>query len=291
MNRRYLIACVVLLVLGLLAALAIHRRALSLEQARVVSEIEKMGGRIHKNSSGYVTSFYLPSIQVTDAWLEHLTGLPQLRDLNLNGTLGHRRWVGTPQGVDSTARPAPKRYKGHRRWTGTPQGVDPTARAEPRRYKGHRRWTGTSHGVDSTAIPIPIRHPGHRRWAGTPQGVAPTAIAEPKRYKGHRRWTGTPQGVDPAERAVPRRTQVTDAGLEHLKGLTQLQGLSLSGTQVTDAGLEHLKGLTQLQIAVPRRYPGHRRWTGTPQRVDPTPDRWTSTAPRSLTLGWNTSKG
>ena len=41
--------------------------------------------------------------------------------------------------------------------------------------------------------------------------------------------------------------QVTDAGLVQLQGLTQLQGLSLSGTQVTDAGLLHLRGLTQLQ--------------------------------------------
>ncbi len=39
---------------------------------------------------------------------------------------------------------------------------------------------------------------------------------------------------------------VTDAGLEHLKGLRQLQRLGLSGTQVSDAGLERLKGLTQL---------------------------------------------
>jgi Leucine-rich repeat (LRR) protein len=40
---------------------------------------------------------------------------------------------------------------------------------------------------------------------------------------------------------------VTDEGLEHLRGLTSLQGLCLSGTQVTDAGLEHLRGLTSLQ--------------------------------------------
>ena len=40
---------------------------------------------------------------------------------------------------------------------------------------------------------------------------------------------------------------MTDAGGEHLKGLIQLQQLSLDNTQVTDAGLEHLKGLTQLQ--------------------------------------------
>ena len=43
-------------------------------------------------------------------------------------------------------------------------------------------------------------------------------------------------------------TQVTDAGLEHLRGLSQLQLLGLEGTQVTDAGLEHLKGLSQLQV-------------------------------------------
>ena len=31
-------------------------------------------------------------------------------------------------------------------------------------------------------------------------------------------------------------TQITDTGLEHLKGLTELQELWLDGTQVTDAG-------------------------------------------------------
>jgi Leucine-rich repeat (LRR) protein len=40
--------------------------------------------------------------------------------------------------------------------------------------------------------------------------------------------------------------QVSDAGLAHLRGLTQLKGLNLSSTQVTDAGLEHLRGLTRL---------------------------------------------
>lgn len=41
--------------------------------------------------------------------------------------------------------------------------------------------------------------------------------------------------------------QVTDAGPVQLQGLTQLQNLNLNGTQVTDAGLLHLRGLTQLQ--------------------------------------------
>ena len=41
--------------------------------------------------------------------------------------------------------------------------------------------------------------------------------------------------------------KVTDAGLEHLKVLTKLDTLHLSGTNVTDAGLKHLKGLTSLE--------------------------------------------
>jgi hypothetical protein len=43
-------------------------------------------------------------------------------------------------------------------------------------------------------------------------------------------------------------TQVTNAGLERVKGLTQLRELNLGGTRVTDAGLEDLKGLIQLQL-------------------------------------------
>ena len=42
-------------------------------------------------------------------------------------------------------------------------------------------------------------------------------------------------------------SKVTDAGLEHLKGLAKLQTLALQRTNVTDAGLVHLKGLTNLQ--------------------------------------------
>ena len=42
------------------------------------------------------------------------------------------------------------------------------------------------------------------------------------------------------------KTQITDAGLVHLKGLTKLKGLDLDDTRVTDAGLVHLKGMTEL---------------------------------------------
>jgi hypothetical protein len=41
-------------------------------------------------------------------------------------------------------------------------------------------------------------------------------------------------------------TQFTDAGVVHLRRLTQLGLLGLCGTHLTDAGLVHLEGLTKL---------------------------------------------
>jgi len=41
--------------------------------------------------------------------------------------------------------------------------------------------------------------------------------------------------------------RITDAGLEHLKGLTNLEELDLSRTRITDTGLIHLKGLPNLK--------------------------------------------
>ena len=40
---------------------------------------------------------------------------------------------------------------------------------------------------------------------------------------------------------------MTDAGLAHLKGLTNLQELDLNSTDVSDAGLVHLEALTGLK--------------------------------------------
>jgi Leucine-rich repeat (LRR) protein len=42
-------------------------------------------------------------------------------------------------------------------------------------------------------------------------------------------------------------TRVSDAGLAHLKGLTDLVALELADTRVSDDGLVHLKGLTKLK--------------------------------------------
>ena len=40
---------------------------------------------------------------------------------------------------------------------------------------------------------------------------------------------------------------MTDAGLRHIAGLTQLEGLMLQFTGMTDAGMEHLEGMPRLR--------------------------------------------
>ena len=45
-------------------------------------------------------------------------------------------------------------------------------------------------------------------------------------------------------------TQITDAGLQYLKGMTQLEWLNLDSTQVSDAGLEQIKRLPKLERLV-----------------------------------------
>jgi hypothetical protein len=54
------------------------------------------------------------------------------------------------------------------------------------------------------------------------------------------------QGLSQLHKLELEHTKITDTGLLHLQGLSQLQYLDLSHAEVTDAGLVHLQGLSQL---------------------------------------------
>jgi hypothetical protein len=58
------------------------------------------------------------------------------------------------------------------------------------------------------------------------------------------------KGLSQLKELLLNGTKITDAGLEQFQGLSQLKELSLGGTKVTDAGLEHIKGLNQLRVLV-----------------------------------------
>ena len=59
------------------------------------------------------------------------------------------------------------------------------------------------------------------------------------------------EGLTNLHMLVLEGTHVTDAGLANFKGLTSLRTLNLNYTLVSDAGLAHLKGLTNLQVLEP----------------------------------------
>jgi Leucine-rich repeat (LRR) protein len=52
-------------------------------------------------------------------------------------------------------------------------------------------------------------------------------------------------GASPYGEAMPE--QVSDATIEYVKGLIELQRLDLNSTSISDVGLEHLKGLHELE--------------------------------------------
>ena len=61
-----------------------------------------------------------------------------------------------------------------------------------------------------------------------------------RRYNSQKK-TGSPAAAESAagelHHLTLNRTQLTDSGLAHLKGLSGLQELGLAGTKVTDAGI------------------------------------------------------
>ena len=102
---------------------------------------------------------------------------------------------------------------------------------------------------ESEPVAEPERVAEEPKRATVPEVGRDAAIAEIEKLGGV--YGGDKESPDrPIVGVWLRGTQVTDAALEHLKGLTNLQELQLHCPQVTYAGLEHLKGLTSLQRLV-----------------------------------------
>ena len=85
-----------------------------------------------------------------------------------------------------------------------------------------------------------------------------------------------------------RFTKVTGDGFAHFKGLTNLTSLYLPGSTVRDIGLERLKNVPTLVNSVSPGNADHRRWTrasgGTEKSQDSVPRRHQNIRRRSGTL-------
>jgi hypothetical protein len=88
-----------------------------------------------------------------------------------------------------------------------------------------------------------------RRWVGdkaTTFGLATSAVFTETKITDADLVVLAPQ-LRNFERLILARTHITDAGLIHLRGLTDLRELDLDDTDISDAGLVHLKTMTGLK--------------------------------------------
>ena len=106
--------------------------------------------------------------------------------------------------------------------------------------------------------------------AGKPETDEERAVAAVKRLGGQVQRDEDAPGM-PVVAVVLRSTEVTDANLACLKGLRRLKALHLDSTGVTDEGLKHLRGMTEMWGCT---WAGH----GSPTRAWSTWPRCTSWA-------------
>jgi Leucine-rich repeat (LRR) protein len=163
--------------------------------------------------------------QVTDAWLEPVTKLPQLRELWLTETRVTDRGLEQLKGFSQLKL---------LRLDGAPQVTD----------VGLEHVKGLAQLQCLSLLGTQVTDSGLERLTGFGQlthlSLSGTRVTD----AGLEFLKGLPQ----LEGLSLDGTYVTDAGLKHLKGLPQLRMLALDSTQATDVGLKHLKGLSQLDM-------------------------------------------
>ena len=232
------------------------REAVPKEQADAIAAIKKLGGRARLDSkSGEAVSVSLDATQITDAGLEHVKHLTSLQILDLTGTqitdagLVHLRGMtglGALMLRDTQITDAGLEHlKGLTSLEGlslnntqiTDTGLAEIKAALPRCFVIYSRAT-------RKALPKALAEPDGTTQKPLPKAQA-DAIAAIKKLGGNVQLDNTTGEVTTVR--FDFSSEIADAGLAHLKGMTSLTYLDLAGTEVTDAGLEHLKELTTIR--------------------------------------------
>ena len=153
----------------------------------------------------------------------HLQGLSQLQELGPREHESHRCRAGASPRVESTPRLKLDNTKVTDAGLVHLQGLSQLQGLELVRHQSHRRRVGASRRVESTPDAVARKHHGHRRRAGASPRVESTPSAVARQHQGHRCRAGASPRVESTPILWLGNTKVTDAGLVHLQGLSQLQ--------------------------------------------------------------------
>ncbi len=125
-------------------------------------------------------------------------------------------------------------------WWGVRSAWEPSGEAVAREVRRKCRCLGTCTHVEPDWEAVALEVSRHDIPGLTMVGATDAAL-EHLRELVNLQWLALEMTLASA------MTRVSDAGLEHLRGLVNLERLNLSLTQVSDAGLEHLRGLANLR--------------------------------------------
>jgi len=186
-------------------------------------------GLAHLKDLTNLKGLSLRNTKVTDPGLEHLKALTELEWLYLNETQI------TDVGLEHLKVLTNLRHLGLGGTQVTDEGVKKLQLALP-------------HCCFEDVVPsdLPPPTPPAPLRSAWPKSVDEVAITEIKKLGGKVEFDKTSL-EKPAVSVDFRGSQVTDAGLMHLKGLENLHSLNLETSRVTDAGLVHLHGLPRLE--------------------------------------------
>jgi len=232
-------------------------------------------GLVHLKGLTNLKELILGVTDVTDAGLIHLEGLTKLKHLNLIATKI------TPAGVKKLKQALPNCKIAH---LGPPEKKPAPEKASAAQGAA-RKWTSRDGKNSAVAKLLEVDQDGFvilQRADGRTLKLPFSELSQAdleylkstSEYKSYLKYRSenedgsntskpTPDEVIAALEKLGGRvkvdknkavvsveiggTKVTDAGLKHLEGLTELESLSISGAKITDAGLEHLKELTSLK--------------------------------------------
>jgi beta-lactamase regulating signal transducer with metallopeptidase domain/Leucine-rich repeat (LRR) protein len=226
-SRRVVVSTTILLAALILVGLVPWRLiAAESNQVTAVADIEHLGGKVifdEKRPGKPVVGVDLRASKVSDAALEHLNGLPQLKGLDLGDTqitgagLEYLNGLNQLQGLNldrtNITDTGLKHLNGFSQLKALDIGGTKVTDA------GLEYLRGLSHLESLNLSSTQITGAGLIHLKGLSQ-LTLLGLFD---------------------------TKITDAGAEALEGLKQLHMLFLVNTKITDAGLDHLKGLSHLE--------------------------------------------
>ena len=192
--------------------------------------LEELGAKISRDEHGEIVAVELENLlqrmKVTDTDLVHLRELTNLKDLNLFGC----------QNITGAVLAYLK---------GLPKLESLNLFSTNVTDAGLVHLKGLTNLQDLTLIGTKITDSGLVHLAG--MNLKTLSISsEAKTDIALKHYLAAVEPKSKLDLSQKSGWKITDEGLVHLKGLTNLQWLSLTDTQITDAGLVHLKDLTNL---------------------------------------------